>query len=61
MLDKAENDNQKMKNILHRVETRFEKLLEKVIPPAKQLSLHEQFGIMKFYDENKEWQYKVYC
>jgi hypothetical protein len=61
MLGKAEIDNQKIKNVLHRVETRVEKLVEEVVPPVKQLSLHEQFGIMKLYDENKEWQYKVYC
>jgi len=61
ILDKAEIDNQKIKNVLHRVETRVEKLVEEVVPPVKQVSLHEQFGIMKLYDENKEWQYKVYC
>ena len=60
-LDKAEIDNHKIKTTLGRVEARVEKIVEEVVPPAKQLSLHEQFGIMKLNDKSGKYQYKVYC
>ena len=60
-LDKAEIDNHKIKTTLNRVEARVEKIVEEVVPPAKQLSLHEQFGIMKLNDKSGKYQYKVYC
>ena len=41
--------------------TRVEKLVEEVVPPTKQISLHEQFGIMKLLDKDGKRQYKVYC
>ena len=61
MLDKAEIDNDKIKTTLGRVEARVEKIVEEVVPPVKQLSLHEQFGIMKLNDKSFKHQYKVYC
>ena len=61
MLDKAENDNDKIKTTLGRVEARVEKIVDEVVPPVKQLSLHEQFGIMKLHDKSSKHQYKVYC
>jgi hypothetical protein len=61
MLEKSEIDNDKIKTTLHRVETRVEKLVEEVVPPAKQVSLHEEFGIMRLNDKNGKWQYKIYC
>ncbi len=61
MLDKAEIDNDKIKTTLGRVEARVEKIVEEVVPPVKQLSLHEQFGIMKLHDKSSKHQYKVYC
>ena len=36
-------------------------MVEEVVPPTKQLSLHEQFGIMKLLDKDGKRQYKVYC
>ncbi len=60
-LEKAEIDNDKIKTTLGRVEARVEKIVEEVVPPAKQVSLHEQFGIMKLNDKSGKYQYKVYC
>ncbi len=60
-LDKAEVDNHKIKTTLNRVEARVEKIVEEVVPPTKQISLHEQFGIMKLNDKSGKYQYKVYC
>ena len=60
-LDKAEIDNHKIKTTLNRVEARVEKIVEEVVPPAKQISLHEQFGIMKLNDKSGKYQFKVYC
>jgi hypothetical protein len=60
-LDKAEIDNHKIKTTLNRVEARVEKIVEEVVPPTKQISLHEQFGIMKLNDKSGKYQYKVYC
>ncbi len=59
-LDKAEIDNHKIKTTLGRVEARVEKIVEEVVPPAKQISLHEQFGIMKLNDKSGKYQFKVY-
>ena len=53
-LDKAEIDNHKIKTTLNRVEARVEKIVEEVVPPAKQISLHEQFGIMKLNNKD-DW------
>ena len=60
-LDKAEIDNHKIKTTLGRVEARVEKIVEEVVPPTKQISLHEQFGIMKLNDKSGKYQFKVYC
>ena len=60
-LDKAEIDNHKIKTTLNRVEARVEKIVEEVVPPTKQLSLHEQFGIMKLNDKSGKYYFKVYC
>ena len=60
-LDKAEIDNDKIKTTLNRVEARVEKIVEEVVPPTKQLSLHEQFGIMKLNDKSGKYYFKVYC
>jgi len=60
-LDKAEVDNHKIKTTLNRVEARVEKIVEEVVPPTKQISLHEQFGIMKLNDKSGKYQFKVYC
>jgi hypothetical protein len=61
VLEKAEIDNDKIKTTLNRVEARVEKIVEEVVPPTKQISLHEQFGIMKLNDKSGKYQYKVYC
>ena len=61
VLEKAEIDNDKIKTTLGRVEARVEKIVDEVVPPVKQLSLHEQFGIMKLHDKSSKHQYKVYC
>ncbi len=61
ILEKAEIDNHKIKTTLNRVEARVEKIVEEVVPPTKQISLHEQFGIMKLNDKSGKYQYKVYC
>ena len=60
-LEKAENDNSKIKTTLKRVETRIDKIVDEIVPPAKQVSLHEQFGIMKLNDSSGNKHYKVYC
>jgi len=60
-LDKAEIDNHKIKTTLGRVEARVEKIVDEVVPPTKQISLHEQFGIMKLNDKSGKYQFKVYC
>ena len=60
-LDKTHTKLDKTKDILKRVETRVEKIVEEVVPPAKQVSLHEQFGIMKLNDSDGKRHYKVYC
>ena len=46
---------------LQRVEARVDLLVEEVVPPAKKVSLHEQFGIMKLNDSEGKRDYKVYC
>ena len=46
---------------LERVETRIDIIVDEIVPPAKQVSLHEHFGIMKLNDSNTNKQYKVYC
>jgi hypothetical protein len=51
----------KTKDTLKRVETRIEKIVDEVVPPTKQISLHEQFGIMKLNDSDGKRHYKVYC
>ena len=51
----------KTKISLQRVEARVEILVEEVVPPAKKVSLHEQFGIMKLNDSEGKREYKVYC
>jgi hypothetical protein len=60
-LDKTHTKLDKTKDILKRVETRVEKIVEEVVPPTKQISLHEQFGIMKLNDSSGKREYKVYC
>ena len=60
-LDKTHTKLDKTKDILKRVETRVEKIVEEVVPPTKQTSLHEQFGIMKLNDLTGKRHYKVYC
>jgi hypothetical protein len=60
-LDKTHTKLDKTKDILKRVETRVEKIVEEVVPPTKQTSLHEQFGIMKLNDSIGKREYKVYC
>ena len=60
-LDKTHTKLDKTKDILKRVETRVEKIVEEVVPPTKQTSLHEQFGIMKLNDSTGKREYKVYC
>ena len=51
----------KTKDTLKRVEARVEKIVDEVVPPTKQISLHEQFGIMKLNDSTGKKHYKVYC
>jgi len=51
----------KTKINLRRVEARVDILVEEVVPPAKKVSLHEQFGIMKLNDSEGKREYKVYC
>ena len=46
---------------MERVEARFELLVDEVVPPAKKVSLHEKFGIMKLNDSDGKREYKVYC
>ena len=60
-LDKTHTKLDKTKDILKRVETRVEKIVEEVVPPTKQVSLHEQFGIMILNDSTGDKQYKAYC
>jgi hypothetical protein len=60
-LDKTHTKLDKTKDILKRVETRVEKIVEEVVPPTKQVSLHEQFGIMRLNDSTGDKQYKAYC
>ncbi|ARF10055.1 KilA-N domain-containing protein [Indivirus ILV1] len=51
----------KTKINLRRVEARVDILVEEVVPPAKKVCLHEQFGIMKLNDSEGKREYKVYC
>lgn len=60
-LEKAEIDNAKIKTTLKRVETRIDLIVDEIVPPARQVSLHEQFGIMKLNDPTTSKHYKVYC
>jgi hypothetical protein len=60
-LDKTHIKLDKTKVTLKRIETRVEKIVKEVVPPAKQISLHEQFGIMKLFDSEGKRDYKVYC
>ena len=59
--EKTHTKLDKTKDILKRVETRVEKIVKEVVPPAKQKSLHETVGLMKTYDKDDKNQYKVYC
>jgi len=60
-LDKTNVKLDKTKINLRRVEARVDILVEEVVPPAKKVSLHEQFGIMKLNDSEGKREYKVYC
>lgn len=60
-LEKAEIDNAKIKTTLERVETRIDLIVDEIVPPARQVSLHEEFGVMKLNDPTKARHYKVYC
>ena len=60
-LDETKNTLEDTKDTLDRVEARVDVLVQEVVPPAKQVSLHEQFGILKLNDPTKKRQYKVYC
>jgi len=60
-LDKTHVKLDKTKIALQRVEARVDILVEEVVPPAKKVSLHEQFGIMKLNDSEGKREYKVYC
>lgn len=59
-LDKIHHKIYKNTDIIKRLETRLEKIVEEVVPPIKQLSLHEYFGIMKINNPIFKRQYKVY-
>jgi hypothetical protein len=59
-LDKIHLKIYKNTDILKRLESRVEKIVEEVVPPTKQLSLHECFGIMKLNCPYSNKQYKVY-
>ena len=60
-LEETKNTLEDTKDTLDRVEARVDVLVQEVVPPAKQVSLHEQFGILKLNDPTKKRQYKVYC
>jgi hypothetical protein len=60
-LEKAEIDNDKIKTTLARVETRIDLIVDEIVPPARQVSLHEEFGVMKLNDITNARHYKVYC
>lgn len=60
-LEKAEIDNDKIKTTLRRVETRIDLIVDEIVPPARQVSLHEEFGVMKLNDITNARHYKVYC
>ena len=60
-LDKTHTKLDKTKDILKRVETRIDIIVEEVVPPTKQKDLHEQFGIMRLNDSSGEKHYKAYC
>ncbi|ARF10094.1 KilA-N domain-containing protein [Indivirus ILV1] len=60
-LDKTNVKLDKTKINLRRVEARVDILVEEVVPPAKKVCLHEQFGIMKLNDSEGKREYKVYC
>ena len=59
--EKTHIELDKTKITLRRVEARVDILVEEVVPPAKKVSLHEQFGIMKLNDSEGKREYKVYC
>ena len=59
--EKTHVELDKTKITLQRVEARVDLLVEEVVPPAKKVSLHEQFGIMKLNDSEGKRDYKVYC
>ena len=59
--EKTHIELDKTKITLRRVEARVDILVEEVVPPAKKVSLHEQFGIMKLNDSEGKRDYKVYC
>jgi chromosome segregation ATPase len=61
ILEKTHIKLDKTKKTLKRVEARVELLVDEVVPPAKKVSLHEQFGIMKLNDSDCKREYKVYC
>jgi chromosome segregation ATPase len=61
ILEKTHIKLDKTKKTLERVEARVELLVDEVVPPAKKVSLHEQFGIMKLNDSDGKREYKVYC
>ena len=69
ILEKTHIKLDKTKKTLERVEARVDRqsgavgelLVDEVVPPAKKVSLHEQFGIMKLNDSDGKREYKVYC
>ena len=71
ILEKTHIKLDKTYTTLKRVEARVELLVDEVVPPAKKVSLHEQFGIMKLNgrgsassfegDPEGKRHYKVYC
>ena len=60
ILEKTHIKLDKTKKTLERVEARVDRqsgavgelLVDEVVPPAKKVSLHEQFGIMKLNDSD---------
>ena len=59
-LDKIHLKIYKNTDILKRLESRVENIVDEVVPPTQQLSLHECVGIMKLNCPYSERQYKVY-
>lgn len=62
--EKLEESYQKLtvtNTVLHRVETRVDALVEHVVPPTKQKTLHEYFSLYKLNDPKKPNCYKMIC